>query len=106
MQRSLCWTNGQDNFVQETAATLTGGSPSIEHLESITRLQTGFRVYEFDEETSRFLQAILAGNRANYSPPQISRVVPPNKSARTDFFIVGLRSCCFLETRARDEELT
>jgi hypothetical protein len=95
----LYWTIGKDNFVQETTA-LNDGLPSIEHL-FITRLQIGFRVYEFDEEASRFLKPILAGMRANRTPPEISTEVPPNKRAGTDFFVVVFRNRCFLEACER-----
>ena len=95
----MYWTIGKDNFVQETTA-LNDGLPSIEHL-FITRLQIGFRVYEFDDEASRFLKPILAGMRANRTPPEISTEVPPNKRAGTDFFVVVFRHCCFLEACER-----
>jgi len=54
--------------------------PSIEYL-FITRMQIGYRVYEYDDQALAYLQPILFQMRNNFASSQISTSIPLNKRA-------------------------
>ncbi len=78
-ERFLYWVISKKNFVQEVHV-LENDLPSIEYL-FITRMQIGYRVYEYDDQALAYLQPILFQMRNNFASSQISTSIPLNKRA-------------------------
>ncbi len=78
-ERFLYWIISKKNFVQQVHI-LQDDLPSLEYL-FITRMQIGFRIYEYDEDALAYLQPILCAMRSNNISSQISTEIPLNKRA-------------------------
>jgi hypothetical protein len=78
-ERFLYWTISKKNFVEQVH-TLQNNLPSIEYL-FITRMQIGFRIYEYENEALAYLKPILSKMRNNLISPEISTIIPNNKRA-------------------------
>ena len=78
-ERFLYWVVSKKNFVEEMYV-LQSNLPSLEYL-FITRLQIGFRVYEYDDEASSYLKPLLLKMRSNQHCPEFSTTIPSNKRA-------------------------